>query len=110
MARSSLQALVGYLRRLAEGRDNPATDAQLLERFASHGDEAAFTALVQRHGALVWGVCRRQLQREQDAEDAFQATFLVLVRKAGAVRKRSSVRSWLHAVALRVAAGARQRE
>src|SRR5690348_15673766 len=62
------------------------TDKQLLERFASQRDEEGFTQLVQRHGPMVLGVCRQILRQEQDAEDAFQATFLVLSRKAGSIR------------------------
>jgi RNA polymerase sigma factor (sigma-70 family) len=83
------------------------TDAQLLERFASRRDESAelaFTTLVARHGPMVLWVCRRILRDPHDVEDAFQATFLVLVRKAGSIRKRASVGSWLHGVALRAAA------
>ncbi len=86
------------------------TDGQLLERFVSGGGEpaeAAFQALVDRHGPMVLRVCRRVLGDPHDAEDAFQATFLILVQKAGAVRKSESVASWLHGVALRVASDAR---
>jgi RNA polymerase sigma factor (sigma-70 family) len=85
------------------------TDLQLLERFAHHKDEAAFAALVQRHGPMVQGVCRRVLRRAEDAEDAFQATFLVLARKATAVAWRESVDRWLYQVAYRLAAEARAR-
>jgi RNA polymerase sigma factor (sigma-70 family) len=84
------------------------SDAQLLERYAVRGEEAAFAQLVRRHGAMVLGVCRRVLRQEQDAEDAFQATFLVLARRATAIRKGGSVGSWLHGVARRVAARAQR--
>lgn len=83
------------------------TDGQLLEEFASHGDETAFGALLRRHGSMVLGVCRGILHDRHDAEDAFQATFLVLVRRAGAIGKRESVGSWLHGVAYRLAMRAR---
>ena len=86
------------------------TDGQLLERFLERRDEhaeAAFAALVNRHGAMVLRVCRQILRDEQDAEDAAQATFLVLARRAGTIGRRESVSCWLHGVALRVAAKAR---
>jgi RNA polymerase sigma factor (sigma-70 family) len=98
------------LQRLGSIPEVEGSDAQLLERFARESDEAAFTSLMRRHGPLVWDVCRRVLAQEQAAEDAFQATFLVLVHKARSVSKRESVRSWLYGVALRVAVRARQRE
>jgi RNA polymerase sigma factor (sigma-70 family) len=85
------------------------TDRQLLERFVEHQDDAAFAALVQRHGPMVHGVCRRVLRLAEDAEDAFQATFLVLIRKAAAVAWRESVGGWLYQVAHRIAAEARSR-
>src|SRR5262245_33492266 len=100
------------LRQVARLVDTEATrgltDAQLLGRFAAGRDEGAFAALVQRHGGLVWGVCQHLLRQEQDAEDAFQATFLVLARRASALRKTEAVSSFLYGVAYRVALKARQ--
>jgi RNA polymerase sigma factor (sigma-70 family) len=83
------------------------TDSELLERFIIGRDEAAFEALVRRHGPVVLGVCRRALQNEADAEDAFQATWLVLVRKAASVTPRGAVGSWLYGVAYHTALKAR---
>ncbi len=82
-------------------------EGALLERYVTGGDEAAFAALVARHGPMVLGVCRRVLRDERDVEDAFQATFLVLVRRAGAIRDGDLVGRWLHGVAHRVAVRAR---
>ena len=79
------------------------SDGQLLERFASHQEQSAFEALLARHGPMVWGVCLRALGRQQEAEDAFQATFLVLARRASAIRQRDGIGGWLHAVARRLA-------
>ncbi len=110
MSERQRSTLLAYLRRLAGSVASNCNDAELLERFASQRDEAAFEALLQRHGPLVWSVCRRVLGEEHAAEDAFQATFLVLVRKARSVNKQASICSWLHGVALRVALRARQQE
>ena len=88
------------------------SDGQLLDAFVSRrGDdsEAAFEELMHRHGSMVLRVCRRVLRDPQDAEDAFQATFLVLAHRAGAIRRRDSVASWLFGVSQRVAAQARLR-
>ncbi len=86
------------------------TDGQLLERFLERRDEAAFAAIVDRHGMMVLRVCRQVLRHEHDAQDASQATFLVLARKAGSIGRRESVGCWLHGVALRIAARARLAE
>jgi RNA polymerase sigma factor (sigma-70 family) len=99
--------LLWYFRTLGAAAATDRSDAQLLEQFAARRDEDAFTALLERHGPMVFGVCRRVLRHEQDAEDAFQATFLVLARNAGARAWRVSVGPWLHGVALRVALKAR---
>ncbi len=89
-----------YLRTLtARQATGLLSDQQLLERFLHERSEASFAALVARHGPMVLSVCRRILQHAQDAEDAFQATFLVLARKAGTIRKQTSLGSWLHGVA-----------
>jgi RNA polymerase sigma factor (sigma-70 family) len=83
------------------------TDRQLLERFVQRRDETAFAVLVRRHGPMVLGVCQRVLRDPHDVEDAFQATFLVLVRKASSLRQPELVGQWLHGVAYRVALNAR---
>jgi RNA polymerase sigma factor (sigma-70 family) len=85
------------------------TDAQLLERFATGRDEPAFAALMVRHGPMVLGVCRRLLHDADQAEDAFQASFLVLARKAGAIQRRPLLSAWLYGVAYKVAARLRGR-
>jgi RNA polymerase sigma factor (sigma-70 family) len=101
-----LRHLRSYALRQAAGG---LEDAQLLERFLAEHDEAAFEALVRRYGPMVFGVCRRVLGQRHDAEDAFQATFLVLACKAASVQKRDAVGSWLYGVAYRTAGKARAR-
>src|SRR5262249_60056085 len=83
------------------------TDGQLLERFVAAQEEAAFATLVRRHGPLVLGVCRRLLRGRADAEDAFQATFVVLFRRARSLDRRGSLAGWLYTVAYHVALRAR---
>jgi RNA polymerase sigma factor (sigma-70 family) len=107
-----------HLRRLAgTNLCGPAVDAELLDRFTTQRDEAAFAELVRRHGPMVFNVCRSVLRQQQDAEDAFQATFLILARKAVSIRRPEAVAGWLCEVAHRVAvkaqsaaAGRRDRE
>ena len=95
---------LGPIQRLFdEGTLTGLTDSQLLNRFLAQQDEAAFAALVGRHGPMVLAVCRGALKNTGDAEDAFQATFLVLFRKARGLRSAGSLGSWLHRVAYRIA-------
>src|SRR5262245_23249580 len=109
MATAQLGTLLRHVQTLASGgRARQWTDRQLLDDFAGRGNEAAFAALVARHGAMVLRVCRRVLGHEQDAEDAFQATFLVLARNTAAIRKRDAVGDWLHSVAYRTAMRAKR--
>jgi RNA polymerase sigma factor (sigma-70 family) len=99
-----LVLVLRHLRRLAGARENAElTDRHLLERYIHRRDEAAFAALVQRHGGMVWDVCRRVLADVQDADDAFQATFLVLIHKAASLRQRESLAGFLQGVAWRLA-------
>ena len=110
MPNGRLTTVVDYLRRLAPPpRAAELTDALLLERFARQRDEGSFALLLQRHGRLVWSVCRDILRNTQDAEDAFQATFLVLASRARAIRKGASLPSWLYGVSNRIATRSRKR-
>ena len=108
MASQSVTDFLRQLRNLVQHRfPVEATDAQLLERFLTGRDEAAFAALVQRHGPMVLAVCRHLLRDAHEVEDAFQAVFLVLVRKAGSLDRRELLANWLYGVAYRVAVRAR---
>lgn len=100
--------VIQHLRRIALLHNGAGlTDGKLLECFIEHRDEAAFAALVKRHGPMVWGVCHRLLDHHE-AEDAFQATFLVLIRKAASIKPREMVGNWLYGVAHRTALQARR--
>ncbi len=111
MAGSPLGMLLRHLTGGSEGATlAECSDGQLLERFVRHREEAAFAGLLRRHGPMVLSVCRRALANEQDREDVFQATFLLLARKAGSIRRRESVGSWLHGVAHRLAIRCRLQE
>ena len=109
MSRSALAAGVRQVRdTIAAQRRTDESDELLLRAFTDRHDDLAFAALVRRHGPMVLGVCRRVLGHQQDAEDAFQATFLVLARGAAAVRSKSALASFLHGTAHRIALGARR--
>jgi RNA polymerase sigma factor (sigma-70 family) len=105
---ASSGVLFGQLERLfGQGTAIGLTEGELLERFVTRRDEAAFEALVARYGPMVLGVCRHLLRDPNDVDDAFQATFLVLVKKAGSVRQCELLGNWLYGVAFRVATRAR---
>jgi RNA polymerase sigma factor (sigma-70 family) len=108
MPGATLENVLRYLRHAAVQATRDLTDAELLERFRTQRDEGAFTLLVQRHGPMVLGVCRRLLGDLHGAEDAFQATFLVFSHKATSIHKDGSLAAWLHGVAQRVARRARR--
>jgi len=104
MATSAATTVLHFLRHVITLRAADASsDGELVQRYARQRDEEAFTELLRRHGPMVLGVCRRLLSNSADADDAFQATFLVLVRKAGSLGRPASVAAWLHGVACRTA-------
>jgi RNA polymerase sigma factor (sigma-70 family) len=108
MTHAPLGVVLRHLRTLVDAETRAAeTDGHLLARFTAHRDEAAFATLLRRHGPMVLAVCRRVLACLPDAEDVFQATFLLLARKAASIRKHESVGSWLHGVAYRLAVAAK---
>src|ERR1700756_5430004 len=109
MANAQVNPVLRHIRRIAGTVTDVAqvSDRELLERFTALHEEEVFEALVRRHGSLVLSVCRRVLNHEQDAEDVFQAVFLVLARKSGSIRKQASLGSWLFGVAYRLALKAR---
>jgi RNA polymerase sigma factor (sigma-70 family) len=108
MARTQKSKILPQLRKIVGMREEAgASDAHLLARFIDQRDDVAFAALVRRHGPMVFGVCRRVLRCEHDAEDAFQAAFLVLVRKAASIRSRELLANWLFGVAYKTALKAR---
>jgi RNA polymerase sigma factor (sigma-70 family) len=109
MASSQVDPIIRHVRRAAASPTDQLSDSHLLQCFASRGDAAAFEALVRRHGPLVLAVCRRLLGDVHAAEDAFQAVFLVLARRAGALARPESLGPWLHGVAARTALKARGR-
>jgi RNA polymerase sigma factor (sigma-70 family) len=99
--------ILRHIHRLLSGPGHELPDRELLQRYLEKAEEAAFAKLVDRHGPMVLGVCQAVLHHPQDAEDAFQATFLVLARKASSIRRRDGLGSWLHGVAYRIARKAR---
>jgi RNA polymerase sigma factor (sigma-70 family) len=103
MSTSRASVLLHHVRRLLGSRRDAGSDHLLLDRFVRQRDEQAFAVLMSRYAPLVWSACRRVSVQEQDAEDVFQATFLLLARKAGTIRKAASVGSWLFGVAYRLA-------
>jgi DNA-directed RNA polymerase specialized sigma24 family protein len=104
MATAHMETVIRHLRRAVLRQDGAGRmDGQLLASFIDQKDDASFEALVRRHGSMVFGVCRRVVRNHHDAEDAFQATFLVLALKASSVSPRERLANWLHGVALRTA-------
>src|SRR5262245_39547469 len=111
MVQSTLNDVLRHLRSLcASEAIRDLGDDELLQRFLARREETSFAILVQRHGPMVLGVCQRVLRDAHAAEDAFQAAFLVLVRRSASIRKRGSLASWLYGVAQRIALRVRARD
>jgi RNA polymerase sigma factor (sigma-70 family) len=109
VAESCLNNVVKHIRSMAAAKDfAERSDRQVLDCFCERRDEASFSTLVARHGSMVLRVCRRVLQHEQDAEDAYQAVFLVLANRGASIRKRDSLAAWLHGVSYRIALKAKR--
>jgi RNA polymerase sigma factor (sigma-70 family) len=107
MSNRLIAVLMKQTRQMIQARQ-PVSDAVLVQRFTANRDESAFAGLMQRHGPMVWAVCRNSLRREADAEDAFQATFLALVQSGKRIREQATIGAWLHGVAVRICLKARQ--
>jgi RNA polymerase sigma factor (sigma-70 family) len=107
MNRPNSQRLLQHIRRLAGDPQETLSDAELLHRFLVARDDSAFATVVQRHGPMVFSVCQSVLRQRHDAEDAFQAAFLILAQKAGSIRRHEGLAGWLQRVAYRVALKAR---
>src|SRR5262245_49709989 len=108
MSASEPNPVAQLIRRILDDpRVRSISDLELLQRFLANGDEMSFEAILRRHGPMVLDVCRSMLPNEADVEDAFQATFLILATKATSIRRTSSLASWLHGVAYRVACKSR---
>ena len=102
MAQNRSYNVIQLLRRIVV-QSGAQTDSRMLDLYVRQKDDAALAALIVRHGPMVWGVCHRMLRNHHEAEDAFQATFLVLVRKAATIRQKELVANWLYGVARQTA-------
>ena len=108
MAKSVSNPIIQLIRQVVEDQSvRQLSDQQAVQQFRDRGDESAFGTILRRHGPMVFDVCRTVLRNEADAEDAFQATFLIFARKAASIHKSASVGSWLHGVAYHTALKAR---
>ena len=106
MSNPLISILMKQTQHLMQKHDT-VSDGELLHQYVTLRDQAGFAGLVRRHGPMVWAVCRNAMRAESDAEDAFQAVFLALVRSAKRIRNRDSLGAWLHGVAVRICLKAR---